>query len=115
MVNRGPAARGEKAAQNQSKQKGSDRFHNCGLSIHAMRGLPPYQNQLPWQLNIFIYYFIFSVRAIYFASPFDNPIQNLPPRLSTSSGHWQMDFRPSIRAVLRFGSKMAAISPLVIT
>jgi len=46
-----------------------------------MRGLPPYQNQLPWQLNIFIYYFIFSVRAIYFASPFDNPIQNLPPTL----------------------------------
>jgi hypothetical protein len=59
MVNRGPAARDGKAAQNQSKQKGSGRFHNCGLSILAMRRLCSYQHQLPWQV-VFYLFFYFS-------------------------------------------------------
>jgi hypothetical protein len=50
IVNRGLAARGGKAAQNQRKQKDSECSHNCGLSFLAMRRPCSYQNQLSWQV-----------------------------------------------------------------
>jgi hypothetical protein len=85
LVNRGPAARGGKAAQNNDKQQDSRHFHNCGLSIPRCAALRSYQNQSSWQVL-----FDFFVQAIYFANvPVDKPFQNLFPALSASSAHWQ--------------------------
>src|SRR5206468_13006351 len=61
MINRGPAARAGKAAQNKDKQKNARHLHNCGTSILAIRRPPSYLNESAWQGN-------FSYRAIYFAS-----------------------------------------------
>src|SRR6266496_507179 len=68
MIDRGPAARDGKATQNQSKQKGSDRF--CHLRS--------YQNQLPWQVIYLLLLFNFLCSGrLFWQAPFDKPIQNL--------------------------------------
>jgi hypothetical protein len=82
MVNRGPAAQSEKAAQKQSTQNGSRRSHNCGLSVLATRRVSLYQNQLPWQVNI-LFIILFSLLGPFhnFASTLDKPHRESLPAL----------------------------------
>jgi hypothetical protein len=69
VVNRGPAARGGKTAENNNKETDSRHLHDCDPSILAMRRLCSYQKQLAWQVFIYLFFvaFLFSVQAVCFA------------------------------------------------
>ena len=81
MVNRGPAARGGKTAQNQ------DHKRCCGFHALGSYRTPSCPRACPWQVN-------FSGCAVYFASP--------SRRMSSAD---QPDFLPGTRGWRRFAAK----------